>query len=965
MQKNYLRLFTLSRFIPAHLLGWVFAVLLTSTVSYAQDDATNPTSSGPEADEEIVVSGIRASFLSAQQQKRNADNIIDAITLEDIGKYTDQNLAETLQRVPGVQISFNDSGEGDFISIRGLGPAFNHITSNGRTALGSANITNGMRAFSMDNVLPELSAGARVAKSPTADMDEGGIGGNIDITTARPLTFKKGRMRDGFFFAASLDEVYNAETERADPRVSGLVNWQASDSFGMLLGLGFSDRTTISQIARLVQTDKDDSVGGIDNVLRPGTTAQYQMNDGDVKKYGIGFTAQYRPSDELDIILDIGRNQQITQRQQNNIQFGSNNKNSNQVDNEAAVVLETPNFPDIGGILIAGRIDEGTNIAGGSSRGGGNATRTKFDRVDQMIGLHTQWQPDMGSWIFDFDLSHAESEFSRLNRIITLNYTDIPDGYTWRTDVEGVPLFNFVPNSKTGQPYVPKEGNVTLNRLGFNIGNVQREEDAFQFDLDFELNWGEDVFTISTLEAGIKLRELSTEQIWNTSYRAKNAQRNTALSENGINSADVPPLSTYIRDIPLPSGGFLSEIGAIPPTERDWFALNNKAVFDYWWPILSNSSVAPPEGYFDLTPAEGNTRRFFDGKEDITALYVKANFEGMFGTIGYRGNFGIRQVNTDVVGKGFRILPDSVSTEDDTLKTETGKYDDLLPSFNIAFELMDELQVRFAASEVMTRPDINRISGPTRVNENTKTSIVTVDLINPDLEPFRATQYEAIAEWYPGEEGMSFALGYFVKDIETFPTIVTSEHDRFTVDGFELVAADFGTGYVIQVNDPQNVEDGAEITGAEFSTHIPFNAFTEIPILRGFGFKGSYTRLFDNDSEETDLITGKKLPLPGASENNYSITLYYDEGDFSWRTSYTYRGRNLNAASSFGGSLYDEENESLSTNFNYDFTENFSMRFQLNNMLEEPRRQTFAEGLFPYSYSQSGRSYTLGVRYSY
>ena len=968
--------------------AFCFPILLAQT-TFAQNSSEEDIEVGDDIYElqTFVVEGsYKASLLDAQAIKRETVSIVDTLTTADLGDYTDQNLAESLQRIAGVQISRSQGGEGQFVSIRGLGPQFNITSINGRGVRGGSGGDGGLAnrsAYGLDNVAPEMVSGVTVFKSPTANLDEGGIGGVINIETPRPLDAQKqGRT---FSFSGSADGSYYIEPDAIDPRLSGLAIWTPSENFGILASVAYNDRTTLTQVARLIQTDSNDTVGGVPNVLRPGANSQYQVNDGSIEKLGIGITAQWKPSEDVNIILDYLTNENDTIRQQNNMRHRTTGNGSTILD---PMVIETPEFPRIGGILDFAVFSEGFNgIRGNGGSIQGVGTLTTFLRNDDVYGARIEWNPNQGAFTYSLDVSHSESEFDRDNRILTFNFNDVPDGFYWDRNVSGMPFMEFLPNSVTGERYNPGDASPTLGNLGFNVINLGNEEDIFALDVVWEADRGGDGFKFSKVYAGYKYRERSADTVFNVFRFNAGTRRNTILPDSGLTESDVPAFTTYKRDFPSPDGGFLSEIERLQT--REWFSPSNEGVYDFWMPLINNSSLVPdlPGGFMARDPNAGGNgqNRYEQADEEVDAFYLMTDFEGTMGETRFRGNIGVRYHDTAVFSSGFRSRPETVGDTvsgpegfvydsngdvvniQSTLERDQGGYSDWLPSATITFDLSDEFVLRLAASSVISRPNLSAIAGSSSVSPSFEFGEANVvDGVNitgrdVNLAPFEADQKEAIIEWYPSTVGTFLALGYFEKDIKSFNFTESFSPSSWTIGGVTYVDSD---AFDVQVSAPTNNSDGAKVTGAEFQVHVPFNQFLKGK-LGNFGIQGSFTKLFDNETSLLDPITGANLPLNGASEDNYSIVAYSVAEKFSWRSSYTYRGRNLTSPNTQGGALFAEAYRSWDMNFTYRLNKNVSLRLQALNLLEQARKQTFANGLFPYSYSQNGRSIIGGARFKF
>ena len=244
--------------------------------------------------EVIVVSGIRSSLKQSMLNKREAINVSDGITAEDLGKFPDQNVAESLQRITGVSID-RSGGEGQYVSVRGFGPQFNMVTVNGRQMA----TENAGREFSFDTLAAELITGADVYKSPTASMQEGGIGAMINVNTARPFDF------DGFKAAGSIKGVYDDLSGETSPQASGLMtNTFMDNRLGVLVSASHQQRES--------QTNMMET-----RYYRPGVnfTAQNGKEFSNVnvpQNFDIGVDEQERTRTSGTLVLQYAPNDDLT-----------------------------------------------------------------------------------------------------------------------------------------------------------------------------------------------------------------------------------------------------------------------------------------------------------------------------------------------------------------------------------------------------------------------------------------------------------------------------------------------------------------------------------------------------------------------------------------------------------------------------------------------------------------------------
>ena len=928
---------------------------------------------------DIVVTGVRGSLVSAQQAKRDAAIVADFVTPEDVGKYTDQNLAETLQRVPGVQISRSQSGEGMFVSIRGLGPNFVSTTINGRTAFGGSGGDDGLgnrNAFALDAVAPELVAGIEVYKSTKADIQEGGIGGAVNILTARPLDMELSNALydDGLYVALNADMSYSTEANKGDPRLSGFFSWRnKSGTLGLLGNIAYYDRSTLTQIARIITTDFDDTIDGVENVYRPASDSEYALNDGHIRRLGYGITAQWRPSDVFELTLDMLNNHQKTERYQNTLRM--------RLPADIAPLIENPDVlrvdaPNIGGVLLGGTIRRRAGLPEADQPYSSIAPNyTTFDRDEQSYGGHITVRPSDRLRI-DADASYFKSDFNRGEDLAAYEVLGV-NGFEYRADVEhGAPTFTFLPDPTTGAPF--DVNNLELGQpvdFGFNRIFAGGDEFGSRLDVDYDV----DALGLSRIEIGGAYRRRKQDQVFNV-IRYNQSALDDLLVANGVDPATTPDFqNTARRLISIPAGGLLSELPSVP--HNSFFALDPREVFGFYRPSIDAALAAQgvsldkrgadPALGLQFGPFGGNG--FFSAREDIYAAYAMADLDSHIFGMRYRANIGLRVVHTDRTGTGLQTASQIDAATQNTIAVDengnpivnttrisnSGSATEYLPSGNIAFEISDSIQLRFAASKVVTRPDLGVVAGASSIsfdsNDGSTITGINISLPNPAIQPFRAWQYDAIAEWYPTGSGAFLAAGYFYKDIKSLITTQTTFPNELTLNGITYQATDDIPLRVTQA--VNNAGGGAVVSGLELQGHLPFNVLVASGVISHLGVQATYTRLLQNETPITDPATGERLPFDGASKNNYSIVGYYDDGKFSIRGSYTYRSR-----SSVGGGIFNESYASLDGNLDYQVTPNFGLRLQVTNLLQEPFRQTIANGRLPYIYSQNGRLITLGAR---
>jgi len=932
-------------------------------------------SSDKEETEVINVVGIKRSLIDAQELKRESSSIVDVITAEDIGEYTDDNLAESLQRIAGVQISRAENGEGQYVSIRGLGPQFVRTTLNGRSIFGGAGGDSGVtavRAYALDGLSPEMTAGTEVYKSALAKIPEGGIGGNVNVLTARPLDLRvpDKKYDDGLYVAINADATYAVEADAVDPRTNLFVSYKANEKFGILANFSYNDKSTLTQKSQIVNTSRNMAINDVPNVLRP-VNHWYFIDEGSVERQGVSVTAQWRPTEEWDIVADVMLNSWLTERNQNTLQSTYKGGPAEVYTN--AEVRLTPDLDLLGGVL------ESADAVGNGARF--NPVYTSFDRDEKVFGLNAKWTPVDSNLSAVFDIAHTEADFVRQNDI-AVGELDNFNGIRFNVDRnDGLGIFEFLP-SADGVPF--DQNNATIRKLlnfGFNRLFVGGEEDQARAEFTYRLD--SEIFT--SIEVGVSYRDKKMDHIFNVfRYGGGPADQffggpqGAILAENNLTADDVPAINVF--QAPTPNGGFLSETN-VP---YDTFAtFDAREVISFWRPLIENSTLGPNISNIDAreyaTSGNVGPNTFWETNEKITSAYVMANLNtDLTDELVLRGNVGLRFIQTDIDALGFNTiskgqienLPAVAGRE---LKTFASSDQDVLPSMNLILETENDFVFRFAASKVIARPEPSQIAGPStttfsaREEDPTLLTGIRVNKQNEELDPFEANQYDLIAEWYPEDGKGSFvAAGYFYKDIKSLVSTSTTNPTSITIEGEVYTVTEGGLETITIVQPVNDDGDGAVVSGIELQGHLPFDVFTDAPIFKHMGINATYTTILDNETDVLDPITGEKLPFQGASEDNYSFVLYYGDEKLSLRTSYTYRSEYFSNNGFFGAGIYADDYASLDANVTYKFTPNFSVRLQARNILEESSRTYVGkENLLPNIYAQNGRSYVLGARYGF
>jgi TonB-dependent receptor len=897
-----------------------------------------------ETIEEVVVTGFRASLNKALDAKQETVGAIDMIVAEDIADFPDLNLAESLQRVPGVVIA-RDAGEGRQISVRGLGPQFTRVRINGVEAMSAnggtdaAGGTNRARTFDFNTFASELFNSITVRKTSAASTEEGSLGATVDLRSGRPFDY------EGFTMAGSLQQGYNDLNGEMDPRGAFLVsNTFADGKFGALLSVAYTERELADEGASTVRWQAGGGFGPLDpaypvagaptlaeiNAAFRPRLPRYDKYEHKQERLGVTAALQFAPSDATTLSLDVLYSQFDAEREEMFLQapvFSATGAQA--IGNVNAVDAEIQAESDGTSTLVYGVF----NDVDVRSEARHDELSTKFTQVT-LEGKHSFSDSfSMGALV-----GFAEANHDNPIQTTLLFDVDDVDGY----------VFDYRENSRL--PVLSYGSTDITNPATFHLEQIrmrpQSTINSFQ-TASIDLEWAaSDTFS---LKFGPQWK--------NFLYKSTDSRRSNGTTGNqeGVIpvGAAAAPLSSYSRlisfgdGLDLPAGSVTSWL--VPDYEGAVAALD-----------LNNTVVYR----MGIEPALGANNEI---EEDDMGLYVQGDFQFEFGERTLRGNLGVRYVETDLTSSGYTF-----SSGSPVLQTVNHSYSDTLPSLNLVYDISDSLLVRFGAAKVMTRPNLGNLNPGAAVSVSGNNRTVTAG--NPLLEPFRAKAYDLAIEWYFAPESL-LSLALFQKDIESFVQTIR-ETRPFTdnplglPDSVALAACGGNVACATapdwQFNLPTNTP-GGDLTGFEVSYQQPF---TFLPgVWSNFGTILNYTGV----SSEIDYLnaTGAvttTTDLTGLSEKAYNATLYFDNQKFSARIAAAYRSDYLTTVPGRNGNDVEGTAETMNYDFSstYNFTDNFSMSLEALNLSDEVDDQwVSAAGNRLSYYHHQGRQYFLGARFKY
>jgi iron complex outermembrane receptor protein len=760
---------------------------VTATSAYAQESAIDNT-------EVIEIKGIRGSLKENINAKRFADSIVDVITAEDIGKFPDKNVAESLSRITGVTVS-REFGEGEKISIRGAGPKYNRTLLNGQT-VGSADwfiLDEANRSFNYTLLPSVIVKGLEVYKTPQASIDEGSIGGTVVLRTRRPLDM------DANSGSISLEAQYSDASEETDPQLSAMYSWKNEDEdFGVMVSAVKQDRTLERQGLEVLgwQTSPDD------DFIIPGLIGAPRFLQARERET-IFATLQYAPSDEMLITFNALQS-------------------TMDVDNQNANLLSVPARDRASAIAGATKVVNGAILATSAETGAGAQAAYNFiNRVSstetEQYHLDIDYQTD--DFIVNVEIGTTKGEGGTL-RETSWEYVANDAGYAY--DLSGAPSVDFGVDPSDGSKFA----------AGWIWGGAKPAEDTeswVQLDLEIPIDLG----AFTAIKVGVKGRDAERSQDREVYSWQAGADLDPNSGWNGTMwtiFANCPTLA----DCDLDALGSVNVDVAAAGNITDQVS-QNRAVMEQL-AFGSGAAFANHEGLGEIWTVE----------EDIIALYVQGDFAGD----GFRGNVGMRYVSTDQTSSGYDYSNDSSglrTTNGDWLNpsfiewvSQSNDYAEFLPSFNISMDLADDQILRIGAARVMARQNWQDISGNEAKGALSTTAQNSGTRGNPQLRPTIANQFDISYEYYYGEASL-FSAAYFVKQLNTLRNSSVVTLPRFFDREDQFVDVDF----VQPINGMGGLLDGIEL-----SLQHDFGGY-------GASINYTYTNAkADQERDETNLGSG-------------------------------------------------------------------------------------------------------------
>lgn len=920
---------------------------------------TSPDASGEQdatTVEEVVVTGFRGSLERALTLKRNSNSVVDSIVAEDIAKFPDNNLAESLARVPGVTIT-REGGEGRAISVRGLGPDFTRVRINGVEAQATTGSNRG-RGFDFNVFASELFNQLDVRKTPSANVEEGSLGATVDLHTARPFSI------NGFSAAMSAQGAYNDLSEATNPRLAGLISnrWETRfGEFGASASIAYSEKTTLQNGASTGQWNFGSADGGWCNpatnaVLCAGTntaaraTAQldttryprflrYQDYRLETKRTGITGTLQWRPQESTLITFDALYSKFEGERNERQLESIGLSRAASQGGKPETVVRDIA--VDANGTAVFMALD---NVDIRSEN-----YIDIYDTTFQQYTLNLEQQ--FGDKLTVTGLvGYVKNDFNNAIDYIAQMDRQNTDGYSYDFRQGGAyfPAINYGfdvndANQWYMGPIVTAPGGTGASGPDIRLRPNWNDNIYKTGQVDFKYDWSDNL----TILGGAQVK--SYEFIGRGQRLA--SEGNIPAIPAGSTITSLTEAYCGFQGLALPSG-----------TPRCWRTPNLNAVAAAYG-VFSNT------GRFLLSEtipsARGDNRTV---NEDDFGAYVEAQFNFTAMGMPVRGDIGFRRVHTEQSAGFYSTVPTTVDPSGFQWTTVSRKYSDDLPSMNLVFEPHEDLLIRFGAAKVMARPGLGQISAATNVSVAGGSRTVTSG--NPNLEPYRAKTYDLAIEWYP-MRGSILSAGFFYKDISTYIQNITTTN-TFTSTGLPTSLL---TGTNVSPNDPFQISNvintpGGPLKGVELNlqqslTFLPWK-LSNLGVLMNYTYVKSDINYFLSATSGASVTVTQ--PLLNLSKNAFNATLYYEEGPFQARVSANYRDKYLTAVpASYNTDVAGMKPTTfIDFSTSYKWGDNLTFTVEGINLTNEPTvsyTDSNAERLS--DYFQSGRQFYAGVRYAF
>lgn len=966
----------MTRFNPRKMLLAATALAgLAAGAAHAQTAAPAPASTPapPEAAvdntavDEIIVTGIRRSLQASTLAKRDAVAFGDSIFAEDIGKLPATNLAETLNRIPGVTLNRDINGEGVQVSIRGLGPSFSKVLlNNTQIAVASDGGTNGgsaNREVDLDFFPSELFTRLDVAKSPMADTLEGGIAGTVNLHSARPFD------KEGQHLTVIAQGQYTDSNKDLSPR-GALVASKTWDKFGVLFGVsGVKTKTRVDGYETIGYTDGNIACAGCNTGSDTGNGFSYasvvpnntghglvagapldlaatsglslqdlsraliprlgrnSYTTGTRSRVSALLSLEYRPTDDLQFAIDGIWAKSKRDYQRLNMNWYVRNSGPGTAPTSTGGMVPIDLTIDSNHVVTSGTFANSSFFLENDIF---NQT-TKFYNVNPTM----RWQP-RENVVVDAQVNYGHSTFFR----------EQPQ-FDFQTPRESG-LEVYYQASDSGQPSITTNRDLGDPNLGWrwyrvNVQNIARETttkgahvDARFGDSDVNIKVG-----AAYDQASRTIRAFDNSTAFQTAVCGATCDGTTGLVTNA-------QVGQYLQRLNVDDFGHLADggVGYTSYIMTNLEALKKATNYAYYRDTAPQTRSAVTGGSVG------------DIDEKTWGTYVEANAKGSLLDRDVMMNVGLRYFHTDqTVTSPIQVAS---GLTDQTL---SAKYDDVLPSANFTYDAAENIKLRLAISRSMTRADASQLLPGTTFSD---ISAQVASAGNPELKPYTSNNIDIGGEYYTGGIGY-VGVAFFRKDVDGF-TVTTQTTVPFTALGINY--ADLNTSQqqaltlrggpnvaTVTLNRPINLNK-LLIQGVELTWVQPLDF-----LVKGLGFSANATKL--EQSSSTGLFA------PGVAPYRVNLQGFYEGYGASLSVNYVWNDESVAAngpQNNINVPLRAEARGQLDVSAGYvlPFADKaWRVTLDALNITNEPLRTTFGYDNAPYSVYYPGRQVLLGLRASF
>lgn len=967
-------------------------VVISSLVIAAAAQSVRAQSQ-PAADtdvEEVVVTGFAQSIATAIAVKRNADTVIEAISAEDIGGLPDKSIADSLSRLPGITVT-RKGGQAGTIQIRGMGEGYVFSTMNGREQVSPS----GARAMEYSQFPSELINSVEVYKSPKASLIEGGVAGTVELKTVNPLDLKEDHK-----FTVGLRGTYNDQAgdlydaEPTGHRVSFSYQQKLlDDTLGF--SLGYAQLKEPKSQLQFEMFNYDTPVGATGTWTSTGLKAI--QDSGVSKRDGYMGAIQFNPTDELKIQADA---------------FYS--KFEVESTGRGFMVNGIHNATRSGVTYFDNLVENGANISNGTANGtfGVRTAADAKENENKLFsgGVKIEWHHD--DLTIALDASHSDASGFELNGNGILN------------QFVSVPVTNAVPSGlviDSGQQLHYQLDGINVPSITTNaeLTNVSKQYlsqqsvypyanedkiDALRLDVKYEL----DIPVISSVELGArssKRNHIETRSLMKYGDSGVGTDYPLAITDE---TSDVVQWKGAFSDLPdflavdarailadaFAAGKVLMHRSAVGAYDDAGKLRPRSQVIAWRW----GSGAINPDGSIDTNTA-WSLQQNADIDEDVKSAYIQANIATTIADRDLTGNVGVRYVKTEQSNYSladFNGVQADGATEICDVDgvcinrygyTKVGtEYSNTLPSLNLRYQLTDIDQVRLALARVLSRAPIRQLASFQFGSVAVVSGVPTYnygDTNSPLLKPFVADQIDLSFEHYLEETNGSITVAAYYRKIKSFIQSLSETNYDFVGNGvgdkpeYYVLTDSVYTGGIpteLPVEDGTyryalNNDQGGFIKGVEIAYTQTFNFLPSY--WQGLGFSGSASFTDSGISvarPANSSFDSGEIPFPGLVEKSYNFTVFYSYENFETRLSTTYQDAFVGEARTIGPTVvpvtYAPETV-LDFQAKYKTDAGLDLIFSVGNLTNEPNRSYMLDEALPLKLNWFGRTYALGVNYSF